>query len=153
MKVKVDINDEHDETCITIQAKEWSEELEYIVKMIKSRNTKRLVGVEQDQSILIHPNEIDYVFAENRKVFAAMAQQKVELKMKLYEVESLLKPLHFTRFSKSVIGNLNQILRFELAFNGSLCVHFKSGNKEYVTRNYVAEIKEKLILGGGSYGN
>ncbi|MGM7636098.1 LytTR family DNA-binding domain-containing protein [Bacillus sp. Hm123] len=153
MKVKIDINDEHDETYITIQAKEWSEELEYILKMIKNTNSKRLLGVEQDQSILIHPNEIDYVFAENRKVFAAIAQQKVELKMKLYEVESLLKRLHFTRFSKSVIGNLNQILRFELVFNGNLCVHFKSGNKEYVTRSYVAEIKEKLILGGGSHGD
>lgn len=143
----IDINEKYEETSITIHAKEWSEELEALVKCIKSTQTKRILGTKQEQAVLLDPTDIDFVYAEQRKVFAAIGEQRIELKMRLYEVESLLRPYHFTRFSKSVVGNLNQIQRFELAFNGNLCVHFKSGNKEYVSRKYVAELKEKLIMG------
>nr|WP_246407615.1 LytTR family DNA-binding domain-containing protein [Geomicrobium halophilum] len=100
---------------------------------------------------MLDPHDIDFVYAEKRKVFAATTtKQNIELKMKLYEVEELLESHHFTRFSKSVIGNIQHIQRFELAFNGNLCIHFESGNKEYVSRTYVATLKEKLVIGGDS---
>ncbi|MGD6817904.1 LytTR family DNA-binding domain-containing protein [Metabacillus sp. 113a] len=67
--------------------------------------------------------------------------------MKLYEVEALLESSQFTRFSKSVIGNLKAIEKFELSFNGNLCVYFYSGRKEYVSRNFVAAVKDKLTGG------
>jgi len=73
--------------------------------------------------------------------------------MKLYEAESLLASHGFCRLSKSAIGNLNQIKRFELAFNGNLCVYFQSGSKEYVSRKYVQELKKKLIIGADEYND
>lgn len=73
--------------------------------------------------------------------------------MKLYEIEENLASYNFMRFSKSVIGNLNQIERFELSFNGNLCVYFESGNKEYITRKYVLPIKNRLNMGGKSDDN
>ncbi|RXZ79896.1 LytTR family transcriptional regulator [Paenibacillaceae bacterium] len=154
MKVKIDIDESNEETIITIHAKEWTEELAALVSKIQSQSqsqslqSKRLVGLEDERSILLEPADIDYIYAENRKVFAALPQRRIELKMKLYEIEELLIPHQFMRFSKSVIGNLDQISRFELAFNGTLCVHFKSGSKEYVSRGYVAELKQRLIMGG-----
>jgi DNA-binding LytR/AlgR family response regulator len=77
-----------------------------------------------------------------------MEKRHVEIRMKLYELEDMLTAYGFMRFSKSVIGNLNQIERFELSFNGNLCVYFHSGNKEYISRKYVTPIKEKLTMGG-----
>lgn len=151
MKVNIDIDDKHEETTLTIQAKEWTEELEEIVKIVKKRRQQRLFGVGLDQTILLDPNEIDFVYAEKRKIFAALKDRTIEIKMKLYEVEEILVPHDFTRFSKSVIGNVNRIERFELSFNGNLCVYFHSGNKEYITRKYVAVIKEKLMKGGQVY--
>ncbi|MBP1968428.1 DNA-binding LytR/AlgR family response regulator [Virgibacillus natechei] len=151
MKVNIDIDDKHEETTLTIQAKEWTEELEEIVKVVKKRRQQRLFGVELDQTILLDPNEVDFVYAEKRKIFATLKDRTIEIKMKLYEVEEILVPHDFTRFSKSVIGNVNRIERFELSFNGNLCVYFHSGNKEYITRKYVAAIKEKLMKGGQAY--
>ncbi|MFD1363639.1 LytTR family DNA-binding domain-containing protein [Lentibacillus salinarum] len=150
MKVNIDIDDKHMEPSITIQANEWSEELEEIVSLIKNSRRKRLFGIESDQTVLLDPNDIDFVYAENRKIFAAINRRSVEIKMKLYEVEEILAPYDFMRFSKSVIGNLNHIERFELSFNGNLCVYFHSGNKEYITRKYVAPIKNRLAMGGQS---
>lgn len=150
MKINIDIDDLHEETSITIQAKEWSQELEEIISIIKKQKPQRLFGVKEDQTILLHPNEIDFVYAENRKVFAILKKECLEIKMKLYEVEQMLSPYNFMRFSKSVIGNLNNIDRFELSFNGNLCVFFHSGNKEYISRKYVTSIKKKLMMGGQS---
>lgn len=153
MKINIEIDDQFDETSITIQTNEWTEELEEIVKILRRKNRKRIFGVEDEQTILLDPKEIDFVYAERRKVFVRMGKRQVEIRMKLYEVEELLEPYHFIRFSKSVIGNLNRIDRFELAFNGNLCVFFQSGNKEYITRKYVAAVKKKLEMGGESDDN
>ena len=118
--------------------------------MIKGKNRLRLFGMESDQTVLLEPGEIDFIYAENRKIFARIRKRNIEIRTKLYEVEEMLSPYGFMRFSKSVIGNLNQIERFELSFNGNLCVYFRSGNKEYISRKYVASIKNRLAMGGQS---
>jgi len=151
VNVKIDLNDKHEETTVIIQAREWTSELEALVRQLNNAKKQRIIGVDEDQSVLLDPSDIDFVYAEQRKVFAATtAKQNIELKMKLYEVEQLLEAHHFTRFSKSVIGNIQHIQRFELAFNGNLFIYFESGNKEYVSRKYVAPLKEKLAMGGGT---
>lgn len=148
MKVNIEVDEQYEETTITIRTKKWTEELEQLVKMIQMNEPKRIFGISDEQTILLKPSEIDYVYAENRKVYAAVGNKRFEIKMKLFEVEKTLAAHHFMRFSKSVIGNLNNITRFELSFNGNLCVHFQSGSKEYITRKYVASIKDKLTIGG-----
>lgn len=153
MKVNIDIDDKHEDTSITIRAKEWSEELEEIISVIKKRKPQRLFGIDEDQTVLLQPEDIDFIYAENRRVFAALDNRQLEIRLKLYEVEKILAPHSFMRFSKSVIGNLNHIQRFEVSFNGNLCVYFHSGNKEYITRKYVAAIKDKLMMGGDSNEN
>lgn len=146
MKVNIDIDDRHTEPSITIQTNEWTDELEEIVAMIKRQNQKRLFAVESDQTILLDPKTIDFVYAEKRKIFACLRDRNVELKMKLYEIEEILAPYNFMRFSKSVIGNLNLIERFELSFNGNLCVYFHSGNKEFIfVGNGMSMLKQTAI--------
>lgn len=147
MKIIIDIDDAYEKPSITIQAKEWSEELEDIVSIIKRKDSKRLFGIDADQTIILEPQSIDYIYAEQRKIFAMTTNGHLELKLKLYEAEEALQPNGFMRFSKSVIGNLNNIERFELSFNGNLCVYFHSGHKEYITRKYVAAIKARLTEG------
>ncbi|WP_338470730.1 LytTR family DNA-binding domain-containing protein [Niallia sp. XMNu-256] len=147
MKVNIDLNEKYDETSVTIHAKEWTKELEELVRKLGQQAPKRIIGVEGEKSILLSPNEIEYIFASNRKVYASVNKRSIELTIKLYEAEALLESHGFSRLSKSALGNLQKITHFELAFNGNLCVYFHSGSKEYVTRKYVHELKRKLILG------
>ncbi|MFD2630518.1 LytTR family DNA-binding domain-containing protein [Oceanobacillus kapialis] len=148
MKLNIEIDDKYEETSVTIQAKEWTEELEEIAAIIKKRKQRRLFGVDEEQTILLNPRDIDYIYAQKRKVFAVTKDRELEVRMKLYEMEKMLVPHEFMRFSKSVIGNLGRIERFELSFSGNLCVYFQSGNKEYITRKYVKPIKDQLMKGG-----
>jgi|SRR5699024_6075392 len=148
MKVNIEVDDQYKETSITIKTNQWTEELDQLVKMIQKKEPERIFGIADEQTILLKPSEIDYVYAEHKKVYAVVRNKRFEIKMRLFEIESSLAIHHFMRFSKSVIGNLNNIQRFELSFNGNLLVHFQSGNKEYITRKYVGSIKEKLTIGG-----
>ena len=152
MKIQIDIDSKYEESAIIIQANEWTDEMEEIVQLIQKKQPKRLVAVQEDRSILLKPEDLDYVFASNRKVFAMVRGEQMELKLKLYEIEEMLKGRGFIRFSKSVVGNVNLIDRFELSFNGNLCVYFKSGSKEYVSRKYVHELKAQIMEGGDTNG-
>ncbi|GAB3797464.1 LytTR family DNA-binding domain-containing protein [Virgibacillus kimchii] len=148
MKINIDIDENYEKTQVTIQAKEWTPELEEVVNVINKKKQQRLFGIDEDQTVLLEPNKIDFIHAEKRKIYAVAKKRSFEIKMKLYEVEDLLTPHGFMRFSKSVIGNLHRIERFEVSFNNNLCVYFQSGNKEYITRKYVSAIKDKLMEGG-----
>lgn len=148
MKVHIELGDEFEDPSVTIRAKEWSAELEELVALLKQQKPQRLFGEKDEQTVVLDPNEVDYFLAEQRKVFAVVGVDRFEVRMKLYELEDLLAGQSFVRFSKSVIGNLERLNRFELSFNGNLCVYFHSGNKEYISRKYVAAVKEQLMIGG-----
>ncbi len=148
MKVKIDIDENHKGTSITITTDQWTEELQALVQQIQTEKPQRIFGIDGEQTILLQPEEIDFLYVENRKVYAALSKKRLEVRMKLIELEQILHVHHFMRFSKSVLGNINNIQRFELSFSGNLCVYFISGNKEYVSRKYVTNIKERLMMGG-----
>src|SRR5690625_7205291 len=98
MKVNIDIDDKHEHTSITIQAKEWSEEIEELVNIIKKRKPQRLFSIEGEHTIILQPNDIEFVYAEQRKVFAVLYYRILELKMNLYEVENILSSYEYMRF-------------------------------------------------------
>lgn len=148
MKVNIDIDKQYESTSITIQTNEWTDELQALVQQIQAEKPQRIFGIDGEQTILLQPKEIDFFDVENRKVYAALSTRRLEVRMKLYELEEMLQPHYFMRFSKSVLGNINNIERFELSFSGNLCVFFQSGRKEYISRKYVAGIKEMLLMGG-----
>jgi len=59
MKVNIDIDPKYDNTSITIQTNEWTEELETLVHQIQKEKPKRIFGIDGDQTILLHPTDID----------------------------------------------------------------------------------------------
>src|SRR5699024_12206065 len=117
-------------------------------EIIKQEKPDSVFGVDGEQTVLLDPNEIDFFHVENRKTYAQMKQRHMEVRMKLFEVEESFASRGLMRFSKSVIGNINRIERFELSFDGNLGVYFHSGNKEYISRKYVSAVKKILDSGG-----
>lgn len=79
MKVNIEVDDQYKETSITIKTNKWTEELDQLVKMIQSNEPKRIFGIVDDQTILLKPSEIDFVYAENKKVFAAVGKNVLKL--------------------------------------------------------------------------
>ncbi|MFD1032566.1 LytTR family DNA-binding domain-containing protein [Metaplanococcus flavidus] len=144
MRVSVDIDREYVETKVTIHCKEMDDSIKNILDFLKGQETEFLVGKEGEMQHILKLDTIHYFHTINESVNAVTAKGEFRLKEKLYELEEILPRGRFIRLSKSVIANLHELSRFEASFNGTLCVYFKSGAKEYVSRNYVNAIKESL---------
>ncbi|CAM3115126.1 LytTR family DNA-binding domain-containing protein [Filibacter tadaridae] len=146
MKVSLTIDDDYLETKVTIESPELDDSVQGILDFIKGQDTEFLVGKDDDMQHILKPVDIHYFHTEKDGVVAVTASGSFKLKEKLYELEGILPSNKFIRLSKSVIANLHEMSRFEASFNGTLCVYFKSGAKEYVSRTYVNSIKESLKM-------
>ncbi|MEI3611930.1 hypothetical protein [Pseudogracilibacillus sp. SO30301A] len=82
MKINVDSDDQYEGTSITIQTNEWTDV--QIMSFIKKDTQERLFGIEGDQTILLQPDKIDFIYAEDRKVYAAIDNRRLEIRMKLF---------------------------------------------------------------------
>jgi len=146
LKVSLNIDSDFEETKVTIHCKEMDSSIQEILDFLKGRETEFIVGKDGAMQHILKPEEIHYFHTEDEAVFAVTENGAFKLKEKLYELEAMLPSNKFIRLSKSVIANLHELSRFEASFNGTLCVHFKSGAKEYVTRTYVNSIKDALKM-------
>ena len=146
MKVSLTIDSEFKETNVKIETPKLSEPVQELLEFIKGRETEFLVGKIGEMQHILKPEDIHYFHTEKEAVIAVTSTGSYRLKEKLYELEEILPSSKFIRLSKSVIANLYELNRFEASFNGTLCVYFKSGAKEYVSRTYVNHIKEALKM-------
>lgn len=146
MKVSLNIDSDFTETKVIIETPELDDSVQGILDFIKGQKTEFLVGKDDDMQHILKPADIHYFHTESDAVVAVTAGGSYKLKEKLYELEKMLPPNKFIRLSKSVIANLHEMSQFEASFNGTLCVYFKSGAKEYVSRTYVNAIKEALRM-------
>lgn len=146
MKVSLNIDRDFEETKVTIECPALDDSVQEILDFIKGQDTEFLVGKDGDMQHILKPTDIHYFHTDKDGVVAVTAAGSFKLKEKLYELEEILPVGKFIRLSKSVIANLHELSRFEASFNGTLCVYFKSGAKEYVSRTYVNSIKESLKM-------
>jgi DNA-binding LytR/AlgR family response regulator len=146
MKVSLMIDSDYEETIVTIESPELDDSVQGILDFIKGKETEFLVGKNGEMQHIMKPGDIHYFHTEKDGVVAVTADGSYKLKEKLYELEQILPSTQFIRLSKSVIANLHELSRFEASFNNTLCVYFKSGAKEYVSRTYVNSIKEVLKM-------
>ncbi|MEK4713064.1 MULTISPECIES: LytTR family DNA-binding domain-containing protein [Sporosarcina] len=146
MKVSLNIDRDYEETKVTIECPTLDDSVQEILDFIKGQDTEFLVGKDGDMQHILKPAEIHFFHTEKDSVIAVTSAGSFKLKEKLYELEKILPASKFIRLSKSVIANLHELSRFEASFNGTLCVYFKSGTKEYVSRTYVNAIKESLKM-------
>lgn len=146
MKISLDIDQDHEQTKVTIHCKELDDSVQEILDFLKGKETEFIIGKDGEMQHILKPQDIHYFHTEAETVVAVTSAGSFKLKEKLYELEEMLPSSKFVRLSKSVIANLHELSRFEPSFNGTLCVHFKSGAKEYVTRHYVKNIKESLKM-------
>lgn len=149
MKISVNINPNNKETEIIINCKDVDDSISKILDFLNRQETEFIVGKQGHMQHILKPSDIYYVHTEADSVVAVTETGSFVLKEKLYELEQILPSNQFVRLSKSVIANLYELSRFEASFNGTLCVYFKSGKKEYVSRTYVQSIKEALQINRG----
>ncbi|WP_158737223.1 LytTR family DNA-binding domain-containing protein [Alteribacillus sp. YIM 98480] len=146
MRVSLDIDSAHEETTVTIHCKEMDDSINEILDFLKGKKTEFIIGRNGSMQHILKPADIHYFHTKGESVLAITSEGGFKVKEKLFELEQILPANQFIRLSKSVIANLYELKRFKSSFNGTLCVYFKSGVKEYVSRHYVQSIKAALKM-------
>lgn len=149
MEIKLIENKKLTETKITIECREASEQILDIIQLIRCKDAKgkKIVGIKDEETYCIEPDEILYFESVERKTFCYTARAEFETDLKLYELEDFPKA-DFMRISKSTVINLNRIKSIRPDFGGKILATMENGEKVSVSRQYANEFKTKLGIGG-----
>ncbi len=141
MKCIVTVDKDHEEEVI-IFAHERTRLVDEIERLVKNGDSK-ITGYKDAEICMIDTADV-YCFAvENNKVYAVTADNKLQVKQRLYQLEEILGD-GFIKINQSCIANVRFILKFSAAFSGALNVTFKNGYTDYVSRRNVKAVKERL---------
>lgn len=146
MKIEIKIDEDCTETKIVVVTSKVTEEVNEIVKRLSSEQPQMIVGFKDEQATMLEPNQIYRVYASEGKVYAEAENGTHLLRLRLYEAEERLAKCSFVRISNGEIINLKKVKGFDLSFAGTICVSLSNGTVTYVSRRYVAKIKQLLGL-------
>ena len=144
MQVEIRIDSTVREPKVIVLTDRMTDEVNEIVRKISEAEPAMLAGFREDTVTVLDPEEIYRIYAANGKVFAVTAKAEYSLRMRLYEVEERFRGSSFVRISNSEIINLKAVRSFDLSLAGTIRVVLKNGEAAYVSRRYVAKIKEAL---------
>ena len=141
MKLTVFIDKAHEEEVI-IYAKEENEMVASIRKLTEESSSP-FTAFSENEIVPLNENEVCFFTTEGAKVFAVTENEKLLIKLRLYEIEERLSD-SFIRINQSTIANIRKIRRFDTSVSGTLKVIFKNGSVDYVSRRNIRNIKERF---------
>ena len=144
VQVEIKIDASCAETKVIIIADAMTDEISELAKKITENTPTVLAGFRNDDVSLLDLKEIIRFYAANQKVFAVTKDGEYAVRLRLYELIERLSPSEFVRISNSEIINLKEVAGFDLSFSGTICVNFRDGSTSFVSRRYVAKIKQIL---------
>ena len=146
MKIEIKTDEDCTETKIIVVTSKVTEEVNEIVKRLSSEQPQMIAGFKDEQATMLEPNQIYRVYASEGKVYAEAENGTHLLRLRLYEAEQRLAKCSFVRISNGEIINLKKVKGFDLSLVGTICVSLSNETVTYVSRRYVAKIKQLLGL-------
>jgi DNA-binding LytR/AlgR family response regulator len=143
MKCKTVIDKNREEEVI-IYAHERNETVESIERIVSSTQLE-LIGYSGKSAVKLEWSEVYCFSVEDNRVYAVTEKEKLQLKLRLYQVEEMADK-DFVKINQSCVANIKHIKRFDASISGALRVVFKNGYTEYVSRRQLKTVKERLGL-------
>lgn len=145
MKILIEEPNLGEEDQIIIRCRQLSKELLQLVHNLKTQKPT-IIGLDGSDIHRLDPDDIYYFESVDNKVFIYCHEKVFESKYKLYEIEELFVRSDFLRISKPVILNLSKITFLSPAYSGRLEASLDNNEKVIISRQYVSELKKKLML-------
>lgn len=141
MKVTVVIGEEREE--IVIYAKERYPFIDELEERFSGESD--LFGVRGDETVRLHPSEVELFTVRGGRIYAISESGEYLLRERLYVLENRVGG-DFVKINQSTLANIKKISRFKVSVGGALCVIFKCGYSEYVSRRQLKAVKTALGL-------
>ncbi len=118
------------------------------ITLVQQESSPSKLAIESEDGIIyISPNDILYLYRDDRIIKIVGRGFQYETKTSLKELEIRLKDYSFFRIHKSYLVNLKDVSRLIPWFNGAYQLELK-GHQQLlsVSRNYVRALREQLEL-------
>lgn len=102
-------------------------------------NTEKMIGVA----------DIFYIESVDKKTFVYLEKSVYHTDHRLYQLMDDLREYGFVQISKSCILNINVLDSIKPLFNSRMEALLKNGEKVYINRGYLSQVKEALRGGEG----
>lgn len=143
MRITIEEVNEGEEESLILRCRELTPQLVALINSLKA-GKDRLVGIDNEESILLEPNDIYYIEAVDNKVFLYTKTKVYSSKYKLYEIEEQFGHTDLFRASKSVILSASKIKSVAPSFSGRFEATLLNGEKIVISRQYVPRLKKIL---------
>ncbi len=143
MKLEVRKVPESEPELVEIRYHRLTDEVQDVIAFVKSRQG-RLSAVRDGKRFAVPVTDLFYAESVDDRVFLYTEADCYEIRMKLYELEDLLKSRSFLRISKGMLVNLMKITSVRPALNGRFSALLKNGEEVIISRKYVPDLKQTL---------
>lgn len=137
------INKGEDE--LILNYKEKNPEVEAVLLFMDKRQRK-LIGRNNDETIVFTPEEILYIEKVDNKTFVYTDDNEIQVEMSLYSIELLLDDESYFRCSKSMIINVNKVEMLKSMPSNRIDATLVSGEHIIISRTYASDFR-KLLKG------
>lgn len=146
MKVNIDISPDYDEPYVVIYTNQVTDEIQRIADIFSGSSITMITATQNEEDLIVlRPDEIYMVRIENGETVIYGKEQKYYSRKRLYELQQQLGR-QFMQISKSTLVNLSYMESIEPGFSGTLLLKLKNGCKDYVSRKYLSMFKKYLGL-------
>ena len=144
MKVTIENISEKEKEEALLRISEVTPDVQMAISLLEN-GEQVLMGLKDGERIPCPISKIYYVESVDEKTFLYTKTECLEVKYKLYELESILDQ-RFFRCSKSMICNMRKIRSVKSVENSRLNATLLNGETLVITRSYVSEFKKRLGL-------
>lgn len=144
MKIDIRLDESCPEPHVIIVTARVTEEINELMRLLAGEQAQVIAGFRDGQAVVLEPEHIVRIYAAGGRVYAEAESGTYLLRLRLYEMEQRLAGRSFARISNGEIINLKKVRGFDLGFTGTICVSLSNGTVTYVSRRYVARIKQLL---------
>ena len=146
MRVEISKDQKDGSTFVEIHCREVTDEVSRLKRHIDSFRTGIAAPNDGDRYI-VSPSDIMYIESIDKRTFIYTYGKVLDTDKRLYELEEILDQRDFFRCSKSVILNLNKVVKLKPEITRNILATLTNGDVVVVSRRYATRLKELLGIG------
>lgn len=109
---------------------------------------RKIQAKRNNETCFVDSLDVLYFESVDNRTFLYTVKDVMEVKLRLYELETFLSEKDFIRISKSQIVNINKIKMLKPELNRTILATMCNGEQLYISRKYVKAIRNVLSVGG-----
>jgi len=143
MRVEINKNQSVQSTYVEIHCRDVTKEVTKLKTYIDNYRTG-IHASEDGETLFVALEDILYIESVDKRTFIYTEGKVLGTDKRLYELEDVLDKRDFFRCSKSVIVNLNKVVKLKPEITRNILATLTNGEVVVVSRRYVAGLKKLL---------